>query len=298
MRVDSELFEPGTEVAYRASDSVEMRSRRAVVERTEPAGKSSIRVVLRLDDGKVRKVARNRIKGLWSEAAAIDAELNFKIRLLNQTGDEIEQRAASGLIEVLVGHEIVDLMGDHEGLIRNASELESLLEVSLGRLLEGVLNKEIEDQGLWISPLGMIRIAQRYSHKHPTKVLDFVMEDEAKCARELAETQGTNMAQPRWDFYREYYRPVFELRREWCGHAAVHEYERSAAIEAEARRLFDLAERMIREMQSVSPESAKRYRQELIGEQISPYTIRERPERPLRPEDIPTRIEYRRGWWR
>lgn len=39
------------------------------------------------------------------------------------------------------------------------------------------------------------------------------------------------------------------------------------------------------------------YRQELLAEQITPYTIRETPDRPLEPDEIPVRVEYRRRRW-
>ena len=58
-----------------------------------------------------------------------------------------------------------------------------------------------------------------------------------------------------------------------------------------------MAKRLIEIIEKKQPEIAQVYRQELLAEQITPYTIRETPDRPLEPDEIPVRVEYRRRHW-
>ena len=180
-------------------------------------------------------------------------------------------------------------------VITDAKALEELVDSPLDVLLEGVLTAPCEE-GLQISPMGGVRIVQRFAEVSPDEVLEVVAKEEKAWKFKLREYQGIISARWQWEFYCEHYRPMFELWREWCGFAAVRKCEREIAAEAEGERLFDLAKRLIEHIGKSEPEVAM-YRQELLAEQITPYTIRETPDRPLEPDEIPVQVEYRKRRW-
>lgn len=289
--------EVGDVVAYRESDSIVGQSLKARVVSIQPSGKASFRYSLELEDGSIRKVPRPRIKGPWARAAEIDELVNHQVRLHAQRSGEEEDSAASFMIESCRLGETIDLGSGDDFVITDAKALEGLVDSPLDVLLEGVLTASCEE-GLQISPLGGVRIVQRFAEVSPDEVLEVVAKEEKEWKLKLREHQGIISARWEWEFYCEHYRPMFELWREWCGFAAVRKYERELAAEAEGARLFDLAKRLIEIIEEKQPEIAQMYRQELLAEQITPYTIRETPDRPLEPDEIPVRVEYRRRRWR
>lgn len=288
--------EVGDVVAFRESDSVVGQSLKARIVDIQPSGKASFRYSLELEDGSIRKVPRPRIKGPWAKAAEIDELVNHQVRLHSQRSSEEEDSAARFLIESCRLGETIELGSGDDFVITDAKALEKLVDSRLDVLLEGVLTDPCEE-GLQISPLGGVRIVQRFSEVSPDEVLEVVAKEEKEWKFKLREHQGINSARWEWEFYCEHYRPTFELWREWCGYAAVRKYERQLAAEAEGARLFDLAKRLIEIIEEKQPEIAKIYRQELLAEQITPYTIRETPDRPLEPNEIPVRVAYRRRRW-
>lgn len=288
--------EVGDVVAYRESDSIVGQSLKARVVGIQPSGKTSFRYSLELEDGSIRKVPRPRIKGPWARAAEIDELVNHQVRLHAQRSGEEEDSAASFMIESCRLGETIELGSGDDFVITDAKALEGLVDSPLDVLLEGVLTAPCEE-GLQISPLGGVRIVQRFAEVSPDEVLEVVAKEEKEWKFKLREHQGIISARWEWEFYCEHYRPMFELWREWCGFAAVRKYERELAAEAEGARLFDLAKRLIEHIEKKEPEIAKMYRQELLTEQITPYTIRETPDRPLEPDEIPVRVEYRRRRW-
>lgn len=289
--------EVGDVVAFRESDSIEGQSLKAQVVDIEPSGKASFRYSLQLEDGSIRKVPRRRIKGPWAKAAEIDELVNHQVRLHTQRGGEEQDSAASFMIESCRLGEAMELGSGDDFIITDPRALEVLVDSPLDVLLEGVLTAPCKE-GLQISPLGGVRIVQRFAQVSPDEVLEVVAKEEKEWKFKLREHHGINSARWQWEFYCEHYRPMFELWREWCGFAAVRKYEREIASEAEGERLFDLAKRLIEIIEGKQPEIAKMYRQELLAEQITPYTIRETPDRPLEPHEIPVRVEYRRRRWR
>lgn len=289
--------EVGDVVAFRESDSIEGQSLKAQVVDIEPSGKASFRYSLQLEDGSIRKVPRPRIKGSWEKAAEIDELVNHQVRLHAQRSGEEEDSAARFMIESCRLGEAMELGSGDDLVITDAKALEKLVDSPLDVLLEGVLNAPCKE-GLQISPLGGVRIVQRFAEVSPDEVLEVVAKEEKEWKFKLREHQGINSARWEWEFYCEHYRPMFELWREWCGFAAVRKYERELAAEAEGARLFDLVKRLIEIIEEKQPEIAQMYRQELLAEQITPYTIRETPDRPLEPNEIPVRVEYRRRRWR
>lgn len=288
--------EVGAVVAFRESDSIVGQSLKARVVDIRPSGKASFRYSLELEDGSIRKVPRPRIKGPWAKAAEIDELVNHQVRLHAQRSGEEQDNAASFLIESCRLGEAMELGSGDDFVITDAKALEELVDSPLDVLLEGVLTAPCKE-GLQISPLGGVRIVQRFAEVSPDEVLEVVAKEEKEWKFKLREHQGINSARWEWEFYCEHYRPMFELWREWCGFAAVRKYEREIAAEAEGERLFDLAKRLIEIIEEKQPEIAKMYRQELLAEQITPYTIRETPDRPLEPDEIPVRVEYRRRRW-
>lgn len=288
--------EVGDVVAFRESDSIVGQSLKARVVDIQPSGKASFRYSLELEDGSIRKVPRPRIKGPWAKAAEIDELVNHQVRLHAQRGGEEQDRAASFMIESCRLGEAMELGSADDFIITDPKTLEELVDSPLDVLLDGVLTAPCEE-GLQISPMGGVRIVQRFAEVSPDEVLEVVAKEEKEWKFKLREHQGINSARWEWEFYCEHYRPMFELWREWCGFAAVRKYEREIAAEAEGERLFDLAKRLIEIIEEKQPEIAKMYRQELLAEQITPYTIRETPDRPLEPDEIPVRVEYRRRRW-
>lgn len=114
----------------------------------------------------------------------------------------------------------------------------------------------------------------------------------------LREHQGLVSARFEWEMYCRFHRPTLELWREWCGYAAIKEFERASANEAERVRLFSLADRLIDHIEKTEPQLGAEYRKELLFEEITPCKVRESPDRPLSPDEIPVRLEYRRRLWR
>lgn len=287
----------GHEYAFRDSDSVISQSVRAVVESIEPSGKSSFKYVIRLDNGRTRKVSRNRLKGPWSDAQELDEKINHFVRLLEQTGDEVEISAAQLVTERLIDCSIMG-PGNHDTFeFFDREALSSFLEIDLDDLLRGVLNQD-EERLTTISGLGGIRIAQRICEIHPEKVLNLVLEEEKEQKFKLQERSGLLGAEQAWDFYCKYYRSEFELIRQWCGHAAVRDYERARANELEIVRLDNLISDLLDKLKEFDEASAECFRQVWIREEFEPYKIRHTPARPLSPHEVPVRVEYRRGWRR
>lgn len=61
--------------------------------------------------------------------------------------------------------------------------------------------------------------------------------------------------------------------------------------------IFYSANHLIKQFEESEPEIAKMYRQGLLAEQITPYSIRETPDRPLESDQFPVRVEYQRRRW-
>ena len=289
--------EVGDVVAFRESDSIVGQSLKARVVDIQPSGKASFRYSLELEDGSIRKVPRPRIKGSWAKAAEIDELVNHQVRLHAQRSGEESDSAASFTVESChLGEAMEPGCGD-DFIMTDPKALEKLVDSPLDVLLEGVLTAPCKE-GLQISPMGGVRIVQKFAEVSPDEVLEVVAKEEKERKVKLREHHGIISARWEWESYCEHYRPMFELWREWCGFAAVRKYERELVAEAEGARLFDLAKRLIEIIEEKQPEIAQMYRQELLAEQITPYTIRETPDRPLEPNEIPVRVEYRRRRWR
>ncbi len=76
-------------------------------------------------------------------------------------------------------------------------------------------------------------------------------------------------------------------------------HERIVAAENEAVRLDELLDRAIDALKEHGEDSlADALRREQIEDQITPSKVRPLIERPLSPNEIPVRIEYRNRPWR
>ncbi|WP_312977251.1 hypothetical protein [Corynebacterium sp.] len=282
--------------AYRESDKYICESHKVHIKGIEPFGKKSQRYVIEFRDGRTRKVPRNRLKAPWEESRNIDEDLNLHINLKNQGGDEVENSIATSIIEEFMPLEVIDIHVDDTCIIFDPAALEEILEIRLEELLEGIITRSLPN-GLEISPLGAAKISQRYALLHPEKLLSSVAREEKEYKYKLKEHQGILSARSEWQFYLSYVRPRHELIREWCGHKATFAHERLAAAEAEVVRLRNFALRLIDTIEEHRETVGKQYREELYSDEITPYNIRETPDRPLEPHEIPERVEYRRAWW-
>lgn len=149
-------------VAFRESDSIVGQSLKARVVDIQPSGKASFRYSLELEDGSIRKVPRPRIKGSWAKAAEIDELVNHQVRLHAQRGGEEEDSAASFMVESCRLGEAMELGRGDDFIITDPKALEELIDSPLDVLLEGVLTAPGKE-GLQISPLGGVRIVQRFA---------------------------------------------------------------------------------------------------------------------------------------
>ncbi|WP_146194746.1 hypothetical protein [Bifidobacterium callitrichidarum] len=186
--------------------------------------------------------------------------------------------------------------------------LEQRIGVSVDDVLDQVAGFK-EDGGVMLSPEGGLLIAQYACRINPMPVLAWVDQDEKeyrdKCRNGhlgVGPDNRPHRTDPQWEYqwYLEHGRPLHELLRCWCGQRAVTMHERLGAAEAENHRLEELLEQLFRQMEQHGfAQSVEYLKRKYEEERITPYNYRTSVDRPLRPEEIPVRVEYRRAprWW-
>lgn len=293
--MSGDLNETGEVWAYRASDRYG-ETQRAVLIEQRTAGKSAIHWVIRLDSGAEKAVAPARLKCPWDAVEDYERKRMNLQRIESQEIDETESWALWAVLETRLPDDLAWLSsrGDIMTIVQPTA-LAEFLQTPLDDLLEGIETYPA-DAGLRISAVGALRVAAAFCAAYPDAILDEILAEEAE-AKQKAHDGGELTRQQHYESYLRWSRPQHELMRQWCGYAAVSRHERLLAAEAEVHRLGQLLRRAIAALKPDDGLFAESLRREFIEDEIAAWNVRPLPERPLRPSEIPARIEYRRAWW-
>lgn len=278
-------------------------------------GKKSRRADVEFCDGEragaQENVPAGRLHGPWAKVAEYDELMANWQRLREFELTETEQSAVEKVYDLLIPEEVADWEWNpvrFATAVHDAAALEALTGVPTSEIIEHVASFQLNDGVTMLSPEGTLLVAEHACRVKPMPILEAVTQEEKqhreKCKHgsSIRDTSGRLdvTTSPEWEYelYREHYRPLHELLRQWCGHRAVTLHERLAAAEAENHRLDILVDRLIDAVANKGDlHFARAMVEEHENERITPHTIRPVVERPLHPSEIPIRYERIRRRW-
>lgn len=298
----------GEEWVYRQRDEDE--SRRALIVAIGAQKKPRLEIQFPDSDAPqiVHNVPSGRLRALWCERETFDALMASWNRMRAELLTDAEQSAADTVFDLVIPTQIAECEWSpvkYATLVRDVDALSNLVELDTAAL---IIRYESFPDGTAtrLGPAATLVLAAAAARAQSQAVLAWVDEDERKVrhlvknGREATSLAGeTYTTSPEWEYqwYLEHHRPVNELLREWCGHRAITTFERLAAAEAEVLRLDQIIEQLLTEAERLpTPGNVTWIARDYEAERITPYNVRTLVERPLKPSEIPVRIEYVRRW--
>jgi hypothetical protein len=214
-------------------------------------------------EGRQDWVPPNRLKARWADAEAFLAR-ERRWRAVESVGprghETVEFRAVEVVFEQLIVDEVAVLTWNAGGVteIKDPAALALLLDVdpAIFRDHETVFD---EDGAVMVPWSVSLSIATQAAARHPEPIADYVDRQERSAQHEAI--HGKYVAWSRaegrqWEpeecveFDNEYYRPLRELLRSWCGLEPFTRLDELRALRAEVRRLGDLVEDAITKLQA------------------------------------------------
>ncbi len=259
--------------------------------------------------GQVENVPGNRLKGPWATVAEYRVETGNWARVEAYELTETESYAALQVFELLISESAASPVyssNSYTTCIHDVRALEAITGFALSRIVEQVESFESDD-GTVVSAEGTLQIAEAACSQSPAPILEWVHEKEAeyrqRCSRGApvrTRSGAERTSSPDWEYewYRKEVRPQLELLRQWCGHRAVTIHERLGAAEAEVQRLGVMVEQLLDALRDNNVSQFADIMDKVNrDEQITPENYRPVVDRPLKPSEMPVRVEYRSRRW-
>lgn len=298
----------GEEWVYRYRDADESVPVIVVAIGSQKKPRVKVRFPSSDDANAIQDVPSGRLRCLWTEVSEYDTRMALWNRMRRDLLTDVEQAAAELVFELVIPEAVAECEWSpvrYSTLVRDEDALSSLLAVDLVTLTDGFETSD-ESEGKRFPPAATLVIAEAAARAGSEVVLKHVEKEErearhrVKNGRESVSLEGDPYTtSPEWEYrmYLTEVRPLNELLRQWCGHRAVATYERLAAAEAEVFRLDQVIASLIAEADRLGfSKQIDWIVRDLEDDRITPYNVRVDIARPLRPDEIPVRIEYKRRW--
>jgi hypothetical protein len=205
------------------------------------------------DEGRVDWVPPSRLKSLWDEREAFLSEERGWAQLVALTdGDAVLEDAVETVLRLLVPRSVatVSLSRSRRGVltVQNTDRLVELTDLDRAELEEARPKMRDED-GLHLPWPVAVRVARMAAAKSPTRVMEEVHREEENGRYEaayggLGEGTYAHTAARMRSHYEEFWRPLFETLRSWCGDASASSSDEVRDLRVEIdriRAILDLA---------------------------------------------------------
>ena len=228
-------------------------------------------------EGREEWVPPGRLKVRWSEVEDYRASVERweRIYAAGPRQDDPREAAAEELFDALVDEDIAFLRYRNGGAvsIRDLSGLAAPIVLLPEEV--AVHPDAFGEEGVLVAPWDVTEsIAATLARLNPDRVMDLVGGEERRAAREAihGRTWGSPHEQNRYsppedcvEVDEEHYKPKRTILRDWCGAQAVDRYDELVALRREIKRVGDVAQLAIDELQRAGHESRDARLQRELG---------------------------------